>query len=245
MTLNCHSHILYEWHFATSTWSTPAPMSNLNTPMNEMYPLFQGDTVLTFSTDGRPGYGNLDIYSYQLANGSVEHMKAPVNGPMDDFCFKYMNADSALFTSNRYTGKGDDDRYEIKFRETVVPAPDSSDYFAFVDKWIDQKIYFDFDKYNLQKDVTIIDELIAFLKKNPSIKIELEAHTDIRGVEVYNVHLSEKRALTVQSELVGLGISADQITILAKGETAPIVVCEKCTEELHAQNRVVIIRLIR
>lgn len=236
---------LYSSDFSNGTWSNPVALKSVNTALNEMYPVFQGDTMLTFSTDGRPGYGNLDIYSFQFSNGAIEHLKAPLNGPMDDFYLKYLSADSAQFTSNRYSGKGDDDRYQIKFREPKVSAPDSTDYYTFLNEWVDQNIYFDFDKYNLKKDVKIIDELIAFLKKNPTLKIRLEAHADSRGIDAYNDQLSEKRAITVKSELVGLGIAAEQITIEAKGESAPLVKCEKCSEEMHASNRVVIIRLIR
>ncbi len=235
---------LYSSDFENGTWSNPVAFSKINTPLNEMYPVFQGDSLLTFSTDGRPGYGNLDIFNYNLASGEIEHMKTPVNGPMDDFYFKYLSLDSALFTSNRYNGKGDDDCYQIKFRESKK-VPDSTDYFAFADKWVDQNIYFDFDKFDLKKDVKIIDELIVFLKKYPTLKIQLEAHADSRGIDAYNDYLSEKRAVTVKSELVGMGIASEQIVIEAKGESAPLVICEKCSEEMHASNRVVIIRLLR
>lgn len=238
---------LYLSDFENGNWSNPYAFSKINTPLNDMYPVFQGDTLLTFSSDGRLGYGNLDIFSYDLKSEEIEHLKAPVNGPMDDFYLKYLSPDLALFTSNRSNGKGDDDRYQIKFREPKIeiPVPDSTDFYTFLDEWVDQNIYFDFDKFNLKKDVKIIDELIVFLKKNPTLQIRLEAHADSRGIDAYNDYLSEKRAITVKSELVGLGIADEQIAIEAKGESAPLVKCDKCSEEMHASNRVVIIRLIK
>lgn len=232
--------------FKENLWSDATPLTVVNTALNEMYPLFQGDTVLSFSSDGRPGYGNLDVYTYNLTSNAINHLKSPVNGPMDDFNFIYESADSALFVSNRFGGKGDDDAYEIVFRRFIpepIVAPDSSDYFAFFDKWVDQKIYFDFDKFNLKRDVKIIDELVALLAKYPTVSINLEAHADKRGEVTYNDALSQKRAETVQSELEKLGISKSQITIQAKGEKEPIVDCVKCTEEVYAANRVVVITL--
>jgi hypothetical protein len=186
--------------FKDNLWSDATPLTVVNTALNEMYPLFQGDTLLSFSSDGRPGYGNLDVYTY-------------------NFNFIYESADSALFVSNRFGGKGDDDAYEIVFRRFIpepIVAPDSTDYFDFVDNWVDQKIYFDFDKYNLKNDVKIIDQLIALMKKYPTITIQLEAHADKRGEIAYNDVLSLKRAESVRV---------------------------KCSDELYAANRVVIITL--
>jgi peptidoglycan-associated lipoprotein len=232
--------------FKDNLWSDATPLTVVNTALNEMYPLFQGDTLLSFSSDGRPGYGNLDVYTYNLSSNAINHLKSPVNGPMDDFNFIYESADSALFVSNRFGGKGDDDAYEIVFRRFIpepIVAPDSTDYFDFVDNWVDQKIYFDFDKYNLKNDVKIIDQLIALMKKYPTITIQLEAHADKRGEIAYNDVLSLKRAESVRSELVELGIPKQQILIEAKGEKDPIVDCVKCSDELYAANRVVIITL--
>lgn len=232
--------------FKDNLWSDATPLTVVNTALNEMYPLFQGDTLLSFSSDGRPGYGNLDVYTYNLSSNSINHLKSPVNGPMDDFNFIYESADSALFVSNRFGGKGDDDAYEIVFRRFIpepIVAPDSTDYFDFVENWVDQKIYFDFDKYNLKNDVKIIDQLIALMKKYPTITIQLEAHADKRGEIAYNDVLSLKRAESVRSELVELGIPQQQILIEAKGEKDPIVDCVKCSDEIYAANRVVIITL--
>ena len=237
---------IYLSKFSNNTWNNPTSLEQVNTNLNEMYPLFQGDSLLSFATDGRPGYGNLDIHTYNLSNHKITHLKAPVNSSKDDFNFVYESADSALFVSNRFGGKGDDDRYEIIFRRTKtepVVVPDSTDYFDFVDNWVDQKIYFDFDKYNLKNDVKIIDKLIALMKKYPAITIQLEAHADKRGEVAYNDVLSLKRAESVRAALVQMGIPQQQILIEAKGEKDPIVDCVKCSDEIYAANRVVIITL--
>ena len=234
-----------------SNWTKPQPISKLNTDMDEMYPMFMGDTLLSFSSDGRVGYGGLDVFLATM-NGkditSVDHLKAPINSFKDDFNFIYFKgADSARYSSNRSTGLGDDDVYFIKFKntdKTVDPVPDSSDYFAFVDNWVDPIVYFDFDKFDLTKDVEKLKDLIAFLNEYPKSSVNVEGHTDRRGTNYYNMVLGQKRATEIRNELMKQGVRAEQITTVSKGRTEPQQDCaDGCTEAQHALNRVGIIRL--
>ncbi len=232
--------------FENNTWSKPVGIDKINTELNEMFPLFMGDTLLSFASDGRPGYGNLDVFTYKLLSENISHLKAPINGPMDDFNYSYVNADSAVFVSNRYTGKGDDDIYEIVFNRTPKKVSiDSTDYFALVDQWENQKIYFDFNTYTMKIGVKVSDELISVLSKYPSLTIRVESHADKRGGSDYNAVLSANRAQTVLDELVKLGIDKNQVVIVSMGENDPVVDCVKCTEEIYAENRVVIVSIKR
>ena len=65
-----------------------------------------------------------------------------------------------------------------------------------------------------------------YLKRRMSTKIMVEGHADSRGTNEYNLALAERRAGAVRDYLVSLGIAADRITIVSKGEEAPF-----CTEE--------------
>lgn len=234
---------LYLTRLEDGNWSKPEEMSDINTKFNEMFPVFLGDSMLSFSSDGRPGYGKLDIFTYDFGSRQITHLMAPVNSDMDDFgLYYYEGADSALYTSNRSGGKGDDDRYFIKLREKVIDIVEI-DTTEFEVNWVDQRIYFDFDKFNLMKDVKILDQIISYLSIKKDSKIILEAHTDRRGSDAYNLDLSAERASTVKSELIKEGINESQIEIISLGESAPIIDCNKCTEEMHAENRVVILKL--
>ncbi len=237
---------LYMTNLVNGKWTAPEPLTELNTTFDEMFPAFHGDSILLFSSNGRPGYGRLDIYQYDFTSGQVEHFKSPVNSDMDDFNLYYIrNIDSAYYTSNRSGGAGDDDRYFVKFRESLKETidSDSSDYYSFINNWVDQKIYFDYDKFDIKKDVKLLDEIILFLKENENASILLEAHTDKRGDNKYNISLSFKRARTVKNELVSLGVRPIQIMITTLGESKPLVDCVDCTEDMHAENRVVILKL--
>lgn len=238
---------LYQSHKVNDSWTKPKAISELNTDFDELFPMFIGDTTLTFSTDGRPGYGGLDIFSAQMIDGEfsmLRHMKEPINSRKDDFNFSYISKDSASFSSNRSGGYGDDDSYKILFKHTPVEVKiDSSDFFAFVNSWKDQYVYFAFNKYDLKKDVINFKELVVFLQKYPNSKLMIEGHTDNRGTVEFNDNLGFSRAQSIKYEMVNKGILPDQIVISSKGESDPQVKCTTCTEQEHAKNRVAIIRL--
>ena len=239
---------LYYSERSSEEWSTPKPLRALNTEMDDMYPLFIGDSILSFSSNGRPGYGHLDVFLVEVSGntfGDVRHLKSPVNSFMDDFNFHYYaSTDSARYTSNRNSGIGDDDIYFVKFSIPVIEVEaDSSDFYDFVDSWEIPSIYFEFDKFDLTDDFRKLDELVAFLKEYPKSTIVLEGHADSRGTVDYNYNLGYKRSKEVKSELIEAGIRGGQISVKSKGASDPQVECKPCSEEMHAKNRVVLIKL--
>jgi peptidoglycan-associated lipoprotein len=123
-----------------SGWETPQILSRaINTPENEMFPVFDGDT-LYFASNGLTGMGGLDIFkTYRLEGKNwapPANLKAPINSGADDFglcVYKteekiatkqvYKSGDllkSGFFSSNRSGGKGGDDIYRFEQR---VPPP--------------------------------------------------------------------------------------------------------------------------
>ena len=67
-----------------------------------------------------------------------------------------------------------------------------------------------------------LKQLIAFLKTNKDISLEIQGHTDTVGASRYNQVLSERRALNVMSYLIENGVSADQLKSTGQGETFQI-----------------------
>ena len=81
----------------------------------------------------------------------------------------------------------------------------------------------------------ILDELITFLKENPTVKIRIEGHTDNVGSLDQNMVLSNDRAFTVMGYLQEKGIAASRLSFKGLGPTKPVKTND--TPEGRAANR--------
>ena len=102
-------------------------------------------------------------------------------------------------------------------------------------------IYFDFDKYNIRKDSEIeVEKVIAAMEKYPSLKIQVNSHTDSRGPAAYNLWLSQKRAESTINYMISKGIGSDRLASEGFGETKLINDCYdgvRCSSDKHDLNR--------
>ncbi len=87
----------------------------------------------------------------------------------------------------------------------------------------------------------VLDDAVATLKKNPTIKFEVSGHTDSDGAADYNESLSARRATTVHDYLANNGIAEDRMTVRGYGESQPIA--DNSTSAGKAQNRRVVLRI--
>lgn len=97
-------------------------------------------------------------------------------------------------------------------------------------------IFFDTDSFNLKpQSKPQLDEIVAFMNKNPGLVIEIGGHTDNKGSETYNRDLSDKRAVSVVRELVDRGLSQKRLKSKGYGFSKPVA--DNSTEEGRAVNR--------
>jgi peptidoglycan-associated lipoprotein len=68
-----------------------------------------------------------------------------------------------------------------------------------------------------------------------SIRVTVEGHADSRGTNEYNLALGERRGAAVKDYLASLGIAADRILAISKGEEQPV--CTEMSESCYAMNR--------
>ncbi len=95
---------------------------------------------------------------------------------------------------------------------------------------------FDNGKATLQESAfTVLDELVAYMKRKDDDRIELGGHTDNVGSPASNQKLSLDRANTVRDYLISKGIDGSRITTKGYGHTKPI--SENKTAEGRAENR--------
>ncbi len=116
-------------------------------------------------------------------------------------------------------------------------------------EFIVENIYYEYDDWRLLPSAyPVLDTLALLLRYNPDLLIEIGAHTDCRGSDVYNLYLSLKRAQSVVNYLVQKGVSPMRLRVRGYGESRPVVPCtpcEACSESEHARNRRTTFRILQ
>jgi outer membrane protein OmpA-like peptidoglycan-associated protein len=86
-----------------------------------------------------------------------------------------------------------------------------------------ENVYYDFNKASLQEtSYPSLDDLVRLLNENPTMQIELSAHTDSKGTDEYNNKLSEARAQAVVDYLISKGIAKERLIAKGYGESLPV-----------------------
>jgi outer membrane protein OmpA-like peptidoglycan-associated protein len=84
-------------------------------------------------------------------------------------------------------------------------------------------VFFDSGKSSLKKGAqTTLTRIAEQLKRDPTLKITVEGHTDNIGSAAKNQMISEKRAEAVLEFLVSAGVPPDRVTAVGKGDTQPL-----------------------
>jgi peptidoglycan-associated lipoprotein len=99
-----------------------------------------------------------------------------------------------------------------------------------------EDVYFDFDRYSLRPEATrVLDEAIAAMRENTTLRVEIEGHTCSIGTAEYNLALGDRRATAVKDYLVSRGVSADRLRTVSYGEERPKY--DNSREETRRLNR--------
>ncbi|MEX1127158.1 MAG: OmpA family protein [Vicinamibacterales bacterium] len=107
-------------------------------------------------------------------------------------------------------------------------------------------VHFDFDRYSLRPEATrLLDEAVAALQADPTLRLQVEGHTCNIGTSEYNLALGERRANAVRDYLTGRGIGADRLQSVSYGEERPKH--DNAREETRRLNRraALVVRLQR
>ena len=87
-----------------------------------------------------------------------------------------------------------------------------------------RNIFFDFGKASFTDgSYDELNKLVAFMKQNKDVAVEIAGHTDNIGTSAYNKKLSQLRANRVVAYLTDKGIDRRRLTAVGYGETRPIV----------------------
>lgn len=97
-------------------------------------------------------------------------------------------------------------------------------------------INFDFDRSDVRDvDKPKLQAIASFMKSFASARIMIEGHCDERGTVEYNLALGERRAVTAQNYLAGLGVNRDRLGTISYGKEKPKVTGQN--EESYLINR--------
>lgn len=145
---------------------------------------------------------------------------------------------------NNLTGKPnnvtiDVNGYENSYIKNVRIAAGGIDIYKKITtdaKIIMHGILFDVDKSTLRPEsMGSINQIYSLLKKDPSLKFEIDGHTDNTGAAAHNLTLSQQRAESVKDQLIKMGIDGSRLTTKGFGDTKPI--SDNDTPEGRANNR--------
>jgi outer membrane protein OmpA-like peptidoglycan-associated protein len=272
-------------------WSKPRNLGYpINTKFDENSLIVSAEgTIAFFASDRTGGFGDLDIYFFDLPKEFQPNTTYYFDGKVFDattsnpigghFTLKDIvsgetviisdaDASNGTFTvplpSNRQyvievsfegyvpTSLGFDLRYDenkttYHLDIPMNPITSSTDNIL-------QNIYFDLNSANLRSESSVeLKNLANFLRKKPSIKIQLGGHTDTRGNADENLKLSTARAKTVYNYLIEVEqIDASRLSFVGYGETQPLLsdaeinklTSEVEKEKAHQKNRRTVYRIM-
>jgi outer membrane protein OmpA-like peptidoglycan-associated protein len=108
-----------------------------------------------------------------------------------------------------------------------------------------EKVQFETGKASIKKgsSTELLDAVAGVLIAHPSIKkVEIGGHTDSEGDDAQNLKLSQDRADSVRTYLVGKGVEGNRVVAVGYGETKPIA--DNATKEGREANRRVEVHIL-
>ena len=85
-------------------------------------------------------------------------------------------------------------------------------------------VFFDWNSAAVSPEgAGIIDEAARNAKTLAVTRLEVTGHADRSGGDAYNQKLSEKRGAAVKNALISLGVPENEISVVGKGESSPLV----------------------
>jgi outer membrane protein OmpA-like peptidoglycan-associated protein len=257
-------HDLYVSHnLGGVRWTRPFPIVELNTPLDEISPfLAYDDHTLYFSTNGRGGYGGYDIFVCRRLDDTWLHwseprnLGQPVNTPSFDAYFILgAQGDTAYFSSSHESstkGFGKSDIWKLALKPELRPGFHLPKGDVFDPKLTAKDmegslfrldgVFFDVGHSTpTAQSLQSLKKMADVMKRIPTIKLEVQGHTDADGDPDRNLMLSQQRAESVCHFLMEQGIAPDRLTAKGYGMTRPIAPND--TQAGKALNRRVMIEV--
>jgi peptidoglycan-associated lipoprotein len=247
------------------SWQIENMKSPINSAADDYGIVFEKEMERGYFSSSRKGRGNDEIYMFALPpmkfNVIGEVRDDKTDELLDNTTVKSIGSDG--ITVETTTGEDGTFRFMLKpntdyvfvasrdsylngkERETTKGQEKSTDfrttiYLSNIRESIElsnSNVFYDFAKWDLRPEAMVsLDKLIETLNDNPTITIELMAHTDARDSHEYNMDLSQKRAQSVVDYLIERGIDPARLSAMGYGETVPKTVTKRISENYSFLN---------
>ncbi|MEJ7645814.1 MAG: OmpA family protein [Chryseolinea sp.] len=188
--------------------------------------------------DKLPG-GTISVKN--LTTGQIEKIATDANGSI---VIKFQAGQQYQLTGSHPKFKNktiDINNIDSLSEGTTIPVSLQSSEELFekneVGELIELDIRYDVAKATIRKDAALeLDKLVVFLKKYPTVKVELGSHSDSRGSSEANLLLSQKRAESAVRYIVIKKISSQRLIPIGYGEDDPKIKDAE-TDDEHQRNR--------
>ncbi len=205
---------------------------SINTQYDEMSPFIHPDNLtFYFASDGQTGFGDYDLFVSRRSNtsqdwGLPKNMGYPINTHnTENSLIVAANGKTAYYASD-VSGFGKEDIFQFELPENLQAEPLAALEMEIISQKAGEEVVlknvsFASNSYALeQSSFAELDKLIAYLKKNPKLHIEIQGHTDDVGNEMDNQILSEQRAKVVFEYLTAK--LKNKLTYKGFGESQPL-----------------------
>ncbi len=172
-----------------------------------------------------------ELGTFQLANTAVtEKVEQEINFSKEGY---HDTTTTVVLTPGDYT----DINLSVAMRKVKEPKSEP----VIVDNKIEvNPIYFEVGSSTIsQESLTELDRIVELMNANPTMKVEVHAHTDCTGSATGNQKLSDARAKSCVNYISSKITNSENITGKGFGESQPLTDCEcaACGSEDHAKNR--------
>jgi outer membrane protein OmpA-like peptidoglycan-associated protein len=236
---------VYASVYSAGAWSNPLNLGpEINTPYDEICPFLAKDgRTLYFSSNHDATAGGFDVFKCVYDPLKKQWSKAvnlgfPINSPADDTYFRLSNdGKSAFLASDRMEGLGENDLYQVYFKETqpeqlaensragfaqpVVALP--ADQPELLTEFESPALAYDTDKDLVSPDnLKLVQAFAEQARRFPETSVLITVHTHETGPAKFDLYNGIKRAEILGKQLTDWGLPAGRIQLRSVGAGYPI-----------------------
>ena len=205
-----------------STRITPPYRSQLDRQL----PIMKESSDIMFEIAGHTDSLGPDRYNYYLSRQRANSVAAYLESQgisREQLSPVGYGENEPIATNATEAGRARNRRAENRLAEPLLPEEQLKDLDDIPAGTAIEVINFNFGQDTLLPVYSqLLDNIVAALKSNPSVNLEIIGYTDTMGTPEANQNLAEDRANQVKNYLVQNGIAQGRLSIKASGETDPI-----------------------